>query len=121
LRLPGAVPLGALARERIEASLQHSLEFAADDDQQQAGLAPIVADYATSGWLCNVLMDEAYRGYGIGKWLMQTILARPNLQAIKRLVLVTIDARGPESQYGFTPVENSGGWMERSGLQGSAA
>jgi GNAT superfamily N-acetyltransferase len=100
-------------RERIEASLRHSLVFGVYDGPRQVGLARIVTDYATFAWLCDVFVDEGYRGRGIGKWLMETIVTHPDLQGLKRILLVTDDAHGLYSQYGFTPLAHPEGWMER--------
>ena len=85
------------------------------------GMARVVTDYATFAWLCDVFIDEAYRGRGIGKWLMATIVAHPDLQGLKRMLLVTQDAHGLYSQYGFIPLANPQGWMERPGGRGGAA
>ena len=40
---------------------------------QQIGFARIVTDDATFFWLCDVIVDEKYRGYGVGKMLMAAI------------------------------------------------
>ncbi len=101
-------------RQRIERSLQHSLVFGVYDGERQIGVARLVTDYTTFAWLCDVFIDEEYRGRGIGKWLMETILAHPELQDLKRFLLVTADAHGLYSQYGFTPLANPQGWMELS-------
>ncbi len=103
----------ARPRQRIVASLQHSLVFGVYDGKQQVGMARIVTDYATFAWLCDVFVEEAYRGQGVGKWLMETIVAHPELQGLKRMLLVTRDAHSLYSQYGFTPLANPEAWMER--------
>jgi GNAT superfamily N-acetyltransferase len=101
-------------RERIEASLRNSLVFCVYDGPRQVGLARRVTDYVTFAWLCDVFVDEGYRGKGIGKWLLETIVVHPELQGLKRILLVTDDAHGLYSQYGFTPLAHPEGWMERS-------
>ena len=103
----------ARPRERVEASLQHSLVFGVYEGGKQVGLARIVTDYTTFAWLCDVFVDEAYRGKGIGKWLMSTIVEHPDLQGLKRFLLITDDAQGLYSRYGFTPLAHPEGWMER--------
>ena len=108
-------------RDRIQASLQHSLVFGVYDGGKQVGMARIVTDYATFAWLCDVFVDESYRAQGIGKWLMATIVSHAELQGLKRMLLVTRDAHGLYKQYGFTPLANPGGWMERLGDGASAA
>ncbi len=102
----------ARPRERIETSLRHSLVFGVYDGKRQIGMSRIVTDYATFAWLCDVSVDEAYRGRGIGKWLMETIVAYAEPQGLKRVLLVTADAQGLYGRYGFTPLANPDGWME---------
>lgn len=103
----------ARSRERVEASLRNSLVFGVYDAGKQIGMARIVTDYATFAWLCDVFVDEAYRGKGVGKWLMETLLAHPDLKGLKRILLVTKDAQDLYNRYGFSPLANPGGWMER--------
>jgi GNAT superfamily N-acetyltransferase len=100
-------------REVIARYVQHSLVFGIYDGERQIGLARIVSDYTTFAWLCDVFIHEDYRGRGLGKWLMETILAHPELQGLRRFLLATRDAHGLYSQYGFTPLENPAGWMEK--------
>ncbi|HTP03439.1 MAG TPA: GNAT family N-acetyltransferase [Anaerolineales bacterium] len=101
-------------RERIEASLRNSLVFGVYDGKRQVALARLVTDYVTFAWLCDVFVDEEYRGRGIGKWMMETIVTHPVLRGLKRIVLVTSDAEGLYSRYGFTPLVHPERWMERS-------
>jgi GNAT superfamily N-acetyltransferase len=103
----------ARPRERVETSLRHSLVFGVYEGKRQVCMARIVTDYVTFAWLCDVFVDESYRGRGIGKWLMETIVAHPDLRGLKRLLLITDDAHGLYSRYGFTPIRNPEGWMER--------
>lgn len=108
-------------RERIERSLQHSLVFGVYDAGKQVGLARLVTDYTTFAWLCDVFIEDAYRGRGIGKWLMEAVLAHPDLQGLKRFLLITRDAHGLYSRYGFTPLASPDQWMERLDQQLAAA
>jgi GNAT superfamily N-acetyltransferase len=100
-------------RETIKLSLQHSLVFGIYDGARQVGMARIVTDYATFAWLCDVFIHEDYRGKGIGKWLMASIISHPELQGLRRFLLATRDAHGLYSQFGFTPMNNPDRWMER--------
>lgn len=101
-------------RERIERSLANSLVFGLHDEEKQIGLARVVTDYATFAWLCDVFIDDAYRGKGLGKWLMETILDHPDLQGLRRWLLATRDAHGLYSQFGWKPLEKPERWMGRS-------
>ena len=99
-------------REVIARYVQHSLVFGVYDGPRQVGLARIVSDYTTFAWLCDVFILEDYRGRGIGKWLMETVLAHPDLQGLRRILLATRDAHGLYEQYGFKFLESPEKWME---------
>ncbi len=98
-------------REKIERSLANSLVFGLYDGDKQIGLARVVTDYATFAWLCDVFIDDSYRGKGLGKWLMETILSHPDLQGLRRWLLATRDAHGLYSQFGWKPLEKPERWM----------
>jgi len=101
------------SRELIARYLRYSLVFGVYDGVRQVGLARIVSDYSTFAWLCDVFIHEEYRGRGLGKWLMESILAHPDLQGLRRIVLATQDAHGLYAQYGFTPLASPERWMEK--------
>jgi len=97
----------------IELSLKNSLVFGVYDSSRMVGMARVITDYATLAWLCDVFVHEDYRGRGIGKWLMECVLAHPDLQGLRRWLLATTDAHGLYRQYGYKPLENIEWWMER--------
>ena len=100
--------------ETIRTSIQHSLCFGIYLDGEQVGFARIVTDYATFAWLCDVFIREDQRGHGLGKWLVQTIVAHPELNTIKRMLLATRDAHELYRRYGdFEPLPNPERWMAR--------
>jgi GNAT superfamily N-acetyltransferase len=101
-------------RDRIERSIQNSLVFGVYDDRRQIGFARVVSDYTTFAWLCDVFILEEYRGQGIGKWLMETVITHADLQGLKRWMLATRDAHGLYRQFGFTPIENPERWMMKT-------
>ena len=96
----------------VEKALQHSLCFGLYHHLEQIGLARVVTDYATFAWLCDVYVLEAYRGQGLGKWLIATVRAHPELQGLRRWLLATNDAHGLYQQYGFRPLANTERWMD---------
>ncbi len=100
-------------RDVIEKSLKNSLVFGIYDSDRQVGMARVVTDYATFGWVCDVFIDEAYRGQGIGKWLMATVLDHPELARVRRLLLATRDAQGLYRQFGFIDLNMPERGMER--------
>jgi GNAT superfamily N-acetyltransferase len=67
----------------------------------QAGFARAVTDAATYAWIADVFVLEAHRGRGLGVWLMETLLARPELQGLRLITLNTKDAHGLYERFGF--------------------
>ena len=100
-------------RGRLETALENSLTFGLYDGPRMVGLARVVTDYAIFAYLCDVFINEAYRGQGLGKWLIETILAHPDLKDIRRWLLVTTDAHGLYAQFGFSQLPEPAKWMEK--------
>ena len=46
-----------------------------NDVHAQVAFARVVTDGATFGWLCDVIVDPALRGMGLGKQLLSGIVA----------------------------------------------
>jgi GNAT superfamily N-acetyltransferase len=100
-------------REVVARSLQHSLCFGLYHREAQVGLARVVTDYATFAWLCDVFIQEAHRGRGLGVWLIETVVAHPSLQGLRRFLLATRDAHGLYRKHGFTTLSAPERWMTR--------
>ena len=90
------------SRETIQRSLQHSLNFGLFHQGRQIGFARIVTDYATVGYLCDVVIAKEHRGQGAGKWMLQCLLEHPELRHC-RIDLFTRDAQEFYRAYGFGP------------------
>ena len=91
-------------RDVVERSIDHSLVFGLyDPDGHQVGFARIVTDRAAFGYLADVFVLEAQRGRGLGKWLIETVLAHPDLQGLRRITLGTQDAHSLYERYGCRP------------------
>jgi catechol 2,3-dioxygenase-like lactoylglutathione lyase family enzyme len=100
--------------EVIERSIQGSICYGIYRGRRQVGVARVITDQATFGWLCDVFIDEAYRGQGLGAWLIETIVADPGLAAVHRFVLATRDAGELYERHGgFGPLPNPERWMAR--------
>lgn len=67
-----------------------------------AGFARVVSDRATFAYLADVFVDPAHRGRGLGVWLVETVLAHPELQGLRRWALATADAHVLYARFGFT-------------------
>jgi len=101
--------------ETTRRTIENSLCFGVYDAAgRQAGFARVITDYATFGWLCDLFVLDAYKGKGLGKWLVQTIVSSPDLRALKRIQLATLDAHELYSGYGcFAALATPERWMER--------
>ena len=99
-------------RPVVERSIRGSLCFGMYDQQRQMGFARVITDKATFGYLADVFIDPAYRGRGLSKWLMQTIMSHPDLQGFRRFMLATRDAHGLYKSFGFEPLNNPERWMQ---------
>lgn len=92
--------------ETMRRAIAGSVCFGAFDPQtgRQVGFARVVTDFATFAWICDVVIDPAHRGRGLGKRLMATIVADPRF-ATTSLNLATRDAHGLYEQFGFARIE----------------
>ena len=102
-----------IPREVIERAVHNSLCFGLFDGLVQIGLARVVTDYATFAYLCDVYVLESHRGRGLGKWLIECVMAHPQLQGLRRFNLVTRDVQGLYAPYGFKPLAKPENHMER--------
>lgn len=100
-------------REHHDAAVAGSLNFGAYDlaTGEQAGYARVVTDLATFAWLCDVYVDPAARGNGLGGRLVAA--ARDHLAptGVSRFLLATSDAHGVYEKAGFRPLDNPDQWM----------
>jgi GNAT superfamily N-acetyltransferase len=91
----------------VRKSLENCLAFglyheAASGARAQAGLARVITDRATFAYLGDVYVLEEHRGKGLSKWLMQCLREHPDLQGLRRWMLLTKDAHELYRQFGFT-------------------
>jgi GNAT superfamily N-acetyltransferase len=99
--------------ETVRRSVEHSLSFGLYqvEDRRQVGFARVVTDFATFAWLCDVFIDEAHRGQGLGVWLMETVVGHPRLQGLRMWLLGTRNAHSLYQKVGFEPLGRLERWM----------
>ncbi len=85
----------------VEKAIANSLCFGLFNKDDQVGFARVITDKATFAYLADVFILEVHQGKGLGKWLMQTIQAHPELQNLRRWLLTTKDAHGLYEQFGW--------------------
>ena len=64
-----------------------------NNQQKQIGFARVVSDLTTFGYIADVFILKPFRGKGLGKWLISTIIEHPELKTVARFTLLT---RTPE-------------------------
>ncbi len=106
-------------RAVIRRSVDNSLPFGLYQHNQQLGFARVVTDYATFAWLADVFVLAEARGQGLSKWLVEVILAHPELQGLRRWVLATKDAHELYRRFGFAEMQQPARWMELFEPQGA--
>ncbi len=93
-------------------SVANSLCYGVYHQEVQVGFGRVISDYATFAYLADVFIAEPYRQRGLGKWLVDCVLKHPDLQGLRRWMLVTKDAHGLYKQYGFKPLRRPESIME---------
>ena len=103
-----------IPRDVVAKGIANSIPFSLlAPDGSQAGFARVVTDRASYAYLGDVYVAEEHRGKGLGKWLVETVLAHPDLQGVRRFALATADAHGLYARYGFAPPRDPGTHMFR--------
>lgn len=101
-----------ISLERVKRALEYSLTFGIYREDLQVGFARLVTDYATIAYLDDVFILEPFRGQGLGTWLLAVIRSHPDVQGLKRWLLLTRDAHGLYQKAGFTVIQRPERFME---------
>ena len=97
----------------LKISIQNSLNFGLYHKNEQIGFARIISDYSTIAYLGDVYILKEYRGQGLSKWLMNEIMEHPNLQGLRRWILLTNTAEWLYKKFGFKEIPNPEFYMEK--------
>ena len=98
--------------ETVRRSIAHSLCFGVFHGEEQVGFARVISDQATIAYLGDVFIIPEHRGKGLSKELIRTIMSHPDLQGLRRWILLTQDAHGLYRQFGWTAVAHPERYME---------
>ncbi len=102
-----------ISQETIAKSIENSLCYGVYENETQIGFARVITDYCTFAYLSDVYVDNSYQKKGIATWLMECILQHPDLQNLRRFLLLTRDAHNLYKKFGFKRPENLEEIMER--------
>lgn len=113
---------GAMTRSVLDRAIDNSVCVAVYDAAgEQLAFARAITDLATYAYLTDVIVAEHARGRGIGGWMIEAILAHPDLQGLRRIALFTRDARRLYEKYGFSTDMPTSDYMELRPGRGDAA
>ena len=98
-------------RSVVERSIRNSLCFGVYIARRQVAFARVVSDRAVFAYLMDVFVLPEFRGRGISKALMRTVLEHPDLQNLRVFLLATRDAHGLYAQFGFGSLAHPERWM----------
>jgi len=101
-----------IPREVVAKAIAGSLCFGIFKNEHQVGFARVTTDRATFAYLCDVYVLEAHRGRGLATWLMEAVVAHPDLQGLRRFLLATRDAHRLYEKFGFVSLARPDIFME---------
>jgi GNAT superfamily N-acetyltransferase len=115
-----------IPRATVEKSIRHSMGFGVYDQTvtpSQVAFARVITDRATFAYLCDVFVLESHRKRGISKTLVAHVLSHPELQGLRRFCLLTWDAHGVYTPFGFASMKDPSRYLEiaRPGLYAAQA
>ncbi|WP_328619518.1 GNAT family N-acetyltransferase [Streptomyces sp. NBC_00354] len=101
------------SREKQDQAIAGSLNFGVYDTASgaQLGYARVVTDRATFAWLCDVYIDPAVRGKGLGTGLAAAVRDHLAPYGLRRVLLATADAHAVYAKAGFAPMAQPEKWM----------
>ena len=88
----------------VKKAIKNSFCFGVYQGGRQVGFARVITDFATTAYVCDVFILEPYRGNGLGKRLVKTIVDHPKLDGLRLWFLGTKDAHDLYRKYGFKNV-----------------
>ena len=71
-----------------------------EEEEKLVGFARVISDYATTYYLCDVVIDQDYRSKGLGTALVSYIESLPLYRGL-RGVLITRDAHSLYRKFGY--------------------
>ncbi len=88
--------------EQVQRSMDNSRCYGVycNDDKKLVGFARVISDFATTYYLCDVVIDRDYQHNGLGTALVSHIENLPEYQGL-RGILITRDAHTLYEKFGY--------------------
>jgi GNAT superfamily N-acetyltransferase len=101
-------------RDNVDTAARNSLNYGVFRAGEQVAYARVVTDHANFAWLCDVYVDRDHRGRGLGRLMVEAVIARLDELGVRRTLLATGTAHGVYEPLGFTPLPDPSMWMVRA-------
>ncbi len=107
-----------IKKPRVQRVLENSYCFGlyeeeSDGNLKQIGFARVLSDLSAIAYLMDVFVLEDYQGKGLGKWIVEEVLAYPMFEPVRRWILATEDAHSLYTRHGFTPLDHTDHYMQK--------
>lgn len=102
-----------ISLDKVKKSITNSLNFGVYLGPKLIGYARVISDFSTIAYLGDIFILKEYRGLGLSKWLMETIMEHQDLQNLRRWILLTSTAEWLYKKYGFTKLPKPEIYMEK--------
>lgn len=89
--------------EQVDKSMRNSSCYGVylDSEKKLVGFARVISDYATTYYLCDVIIDTEYQHRGLGTALVSYIESLPEYDGL-RGILITRDAHSLYEKFGYS-------------------
>jgi N-acetylglutamate synthase-like GNAT family acetyltransferase len=91
--------------QTVRDTVQRCLCFSLYDRDGQIGFTRVISDCATYAIILDVVIQDRYRGQGLGEWMMGCITNHPDIAPLKQ-VLWTATADSLYQKVGFSVPAN---------------
>lgn len=103
------------SREVQDAAIDASQNFSVfDASGRQVAYARVVTDGATFAYLCDVVVDDALRGHGVGRFLVAQVMQHLQALGDLEILLTSRDAGDLYRKAGFSPLEHPARWLQQA-------
>jgi GNAT superfamily N-acetyltransferase len=90
-----------VSMETVRRTIEHSIPFGVYLNDHQVGFARVISDWTTFAYVADVFVIKEARNQGLARFLMDCVLAHPDLQHLRTWALFTRDAHGLYERVGF--------------------
>ncbi len=86
--------------EQIAESLGHSTCLVLTENERTIGFVRALTDHSVNSYICDFVIAEEHRGKKLGTWMLEVLMAHPDLARTNQL-LITRDAMAFYEAHGF--------------------